>query len=139
MALTSGTRLGPYEILAPIGAGGMGEVYKANDTRLDRIVAIKVLPEHLAESPERKARFEREAKAISQLGGGKSPGLLPCCPDHSRIPCRRFDCKVLQSNRFQGPIVFFSAHKPCITPSYWVQKGQIGRGYQGFRGYVEGN
>ncbi len=67
MALTSGTRLGPYEILAPIGAGGMGEVYKANDTRLDRIVAIKVLPEHLAESPERKARFEREAKAISQL------------------------------------------------------------------------
>ncbi len=67
MALTSGTRLGPYEILAPIGAGGMGEVYKANDTRLDRTVAIKVLPEHLAESPERKARFEREAKAISQL------------------------------------------------------------------------
>ena len=67
MTLTSGTRLGPYEILAPIGAGGMGEVYKATDTRLDRIVAIKVLPEHLAESPERKARFEREAKAISQL------------------------------------------------------------------------
>ena len=67
MALTPGTRLGPYEILSPIGAGGMGEVYKAKDTRLDRTVAIKVLPEHLAESPERKARFEREAKAISQL------------------------------------------------------------------------
>ncbi len=67
MALTSGTRLGPYEILAPIGAGGMGEVYKARDTRLDRTVAIKVLPEHLAASPEFKARFEREAKAISQL------------------------------------------------------------------------
>jgi len=67
MALISGTRLGPYQILAPIGAGGMGEVYKAKDTRLDRTVAIKVLPEHLAESPERKARFEREAKAISQL------------------------------------------------------------------------
>ena len=67
MALTSGTRLGPYEILAPLGAGGMGEVYKAKDTRLDRTVAIKVLPEHLAESPERKQRFEREAKAISQL------------------------------------------------------------------------
>ncbi len=67
MALISGTRLGPYEILSPIGAGGMGEVYKAKDTRLDRTVAIKVLPEHLAESPERKARFEREAKAISQL------------------------------------------------------------------------
>ena len=67
MALTSGTRLGPYEILAPIGAGGMGEVYQAKDTRLDRIVAIKVLPEHFAQSPERKQRFEREAKAISQL------------------------------------------------------------------------
>ena len=67
MTLTSGTRLGPYEILAPIGAGGMGEVYKAKDTRLDRIVAIKVLPEHLAESPERKQRFECEARAISQL------------------------------------------------------------------------
>ena len=67
MSLNPGTRLGPYEILAPIGAGGMGEVYKAKDTRLDRIVAIKVLPEHLAENPERKQRFEREAKAISQL------------------------------------------------------------------------
>jgi len=72
MALTSGTRLGPYEILAPIGKGGMGEVYKAKDTRLDRFVAIKVLPEHLAESSERKARFEREAKAISLLN---HPGI----------------------------------------------------------------
>ena len=67
MSLNVGVRLGPYEILAPIGAGGMGEVYKAKDTRLERTVAIKVLPEHLAESPELKARFEREAKAISQL------------------------------------------------------------------------
>ncbi len=67
MALLAGTRLGPYEILAPIGAGGMGEVYKARDTRLDRTVAIKVLREQLALSPERKQRFEREAKAISKL------------------------------------------------------------------------
>ena len=67
MALTSGTRLGPYEILAAIGAGGMGEVYKATDTRLDRTVAIKVLLDDRSASPERKARFEREAKAISQL------------------------------------------------------------------------
>ena len=67
MALTSGSSLGPYDILMPIGAGGMGEVYKAKDTRLDRTVAIKVLPEHLAENPVRSARFEREAKAISQL------------------------------------------------------------------------
>ena len=67
MALSIGTRLGPYEIVAPIGAGGMGEVYQATDIRLERTVAIKVLPEHLAESAERKQRLEREAKAISQL------------------------------------------------------------------------
>ncbi len=67
MALAAGTRLGPYEIVAPIGAGGMGEVYKANDTRLDRTVAIKVLLEDFADVPERKQRFEREAKAISKL------------------------------------------------------------------------
>ncbi len=67
MTLTAGTKLGPYEILSPLGAGRMDSLYEARDTRLDRTVAIKVLHEHLAESPERKARFEREAKAISQL------------------------------------------------------------------------
>ena len=67
MTLTAGTKLGPYQIVSAIGAGGMGEVYKATDTRLDRTVAIKVLPEHLAQSRERRERFEREAKAISQL------------------------------------------------------------------------
>ena len=67
MALTSGTKLGPYEILSPLGAGGMGEVYRAKDTRLDRTVAIKVLPTHLSDDPELKQRMEREAKAISAL------------------------------------------------------------------------
>ncbi len=67
MGLTSGTKLGPYEIQSPIGAGGMGEVYKARDTRLDRTVAIKVLNSSLTASPDLKARFEREARAISQL------------------------------------------------------------------------
>ena len=67
MALDAGTTLGPYEILSPIGAGGMGEVYKARDTRLDRTVAIKVLPEHVAADPDLKQRFEREAKTISSL------------------------------------------------------------------------
>src|SRR6266496_4036549 len=67
MPVTAGTRLGPYEILSPLGAGGMGEVYKARDTRLDRTVAIKVLPQHLSSSPEVRQRFEREAKTISQL------------------------------------------------------------------------
>src|SRR5271167_3904568 len=67
MALTSGTKLGPYEIISPLGAGGMGEVYRAKDTRLDRTVAIKVLPSHLSSDPELKQRMEREAKAISAL------------------------------------------------------------------------
>src|ERR1700692_3952504 len=67
MALSPGTRLGPYEILTPIGAGGMGEVYRAKDTKLDREVAIKVLPHLLANDPERLARFEREAKVLASL------------------------------------------------------------------------
>ena len=67
MALTTGTKLGPYEIQAPIGAGGMGEVYRARDTRLDRTVAVKILPSHLSENPEARQRFEREARTISSL------------------------------------------------------------------------
>src|SRR5207253_4235302 len=67
MTLAAGTRLGPYEISSPLGAGGMGEVYRARDTRLDRTVAVKVLPAQLASNPERRARFEREARAISSL------------------------------------------------------------------------
>ncbi len=65
--MAAGARLGPYEIEAPIGAGGMGEVYRAKDTRLDRIVAVKVLPEQLAKSPEFRQRFDREARAVSQF------------------------------------------------------------------------
>src|ERR1035437_9000889 len=67
MALTPGTKLGPYEILAALGAGGMGEVYRARDTRLERRVAVKILPSHLSENPEAKQRFEREARTISSL------------------------------------------------------------------------
>jgi serine/threonine protein kinase len=67
MPLSPGTRLGPYEVLSPLGAGGMGEVYRARDSRLDRVVAIKILPAHFSSDPMRKQRFEREAKAISAL------------------------------------------------------------------------
>ena len=67
MPLTAGTRLGPYEIESHLGAGGMGEVCKARDTRLDRTVAIKVLPEHVADDPDLRQRFEREAKAVAAL------------------------------------------------------------------------
>src|SRR5262245_3005274 len=68
MSLAAGTRLGPYEVIAPLGAGGMGEVYRARDTRLGRDVAVKVVPQHLSANPEVRARFEREARTISQLG-----------------------------------------------------------------------
>jgi serine/threonine protein kinase len=67
LSLEPGTRLGPYELGASIGAGGMGEVYRARDTRLERTVAVKVLPSHLAASAESRQRFEREARTISQL------------------------------------------------------------------------
>src|SRR5262245_56185846 len=67
MTLAAGTKLGPYEIVAPVRAVGMGEVYRAQDTRLERTVAVKVLGSHLASSPELRQRFEREAKTISKL------------------------------------------------------------------------
>ncbi len=67
MPLAAGTRLGPYEVVAPIGAGGMGEVYRARDTRLQRDVAIKVLPERLAANAQALARFEREARVVAAL------------------------------------------------------------------------
>jgi serine/threonine protein kinase/Tfp pilus assembly protein PilF len=76
MSLQPGIRLGPYEILAPLGAGGMGEVWKARDTRLERLVAVKVLPEHLAKSPEALARFEREAKAVAALNHPNITGIF---------------------------------------------------------------
>src|SRR5215467_4696884 len=88
MALAPGTRLGPYEIASPLGAGGMGEVYRARDTRLERTVAIKVLPQHLSSSHEVRQRFEREAKTISQLS-------------HPHI-CTLFD--VGHQDTAQGPV-----------------------------------
>ncbi|HKA37026.1 MAG TPA: WD40 repeat domain-containing serine/threonine protein kinase [Thermoanaerobaculia bacterium] len=76
MTISQGTRLGPYEVLSPIGAGGMGEVYKARDTRLNRDVAIKVLPEKVAGDPEALARFEREAKAVAALSHPNVLGIF---------------------------------------------------------------
>ncbi len=78
MPLEAGRQLGPYEIVSAIGAGGMGEVYKARDTRLDRTVAIKVLPEHVASDPDLKQRFEREAKTISSLNHPHTAGAMGC-------------------------------------------------------------
>src|SRR5216684_441971 len=67
MSLVSGTKLGPYEIQSPLGAGGMGEVYRAKDSRLDRSVPVNILPSHLSDNPDAKQRFDREARAISSL------------------------------------------------------------------------
>ena len=78
MTLVPGTTLGHFEIVSAIGAGGMGEVYKATDTRLDRTVAIKVLPEHVASDPDLKQRFEREAKTISSLNHPHTTGVMYC-------------------------------------------------------------
>ena len=77
MALTPGTRLGPYEVTAQIGVGGMGEVYRARDTKLKREVAVKVLPSALAADPERLARFQREAEVLASLNDVPPPGR-PC-------------------------------------------------------------
>jgi serine/threonine protein kinase len=88
MALAPGTKLGPYEILAPLGAGGMGEVYRARDTKLGRDVAIKILPQAFARDTERMARFQREARMLASLNhpniasiyglenSGNTPGLV---------------------------------------------------------------
>ena len=87
MALTPGTRLGPYEILSALGAGGMGEVYRARDTKLDRDVAIKILPEAFATDPDRLARFQREAKILASLNHPNIAaiyGLEECGRHHAR-------------------------------------------------------
>ena len=105
VALLSGVRLGPYEIVAPLGQGGMGEVYKARDTRLDRIVAVKILPEALAGDPEFRERFEREARTISSL-------------DHLHI-CALYDVGDAPSPESQIP--FRSASSSCSisTARHW--------------------
>ena len=75
MALTPGARVGPYEILSALGAGGMGEVYRARDTKLNRDVAIKALPESFANDPERLARFQREAQVLASLNHPNIGGI----------------------------------------------------------------
>ena len=88
MSLAADTRLGPYEVLGHIGAGGMGEVYKARDTRLDSTVANKVLPAELSADPDRRSRFGREARAIAPLAHPHVCTLHDIgthCPSHGRL------------------------------------------------------
>ena len=101
MTLAAGTRLGPYEILAPIGAGGMGEVYKARDTKLDRHVAIKVLPEALANDLERLARFEREAKVLASLN---HPNIAQIYGIEESNGMRALVMELVPGQPLQGPL-----------------------------------
>src|SRR5262245_53730839 len=75
MSVTTGARIGAYEVLAPIGRGGMGEVYRARDTRLKRDVALKILPESFATDPDRLARFQREAEVLASLSHANIAGI----------------------------------------------------------------
>ena len=108
MPLTPGDKLGPYEILSPLGAGGMGEVYKARDTRLDRSVAVKVLPEHIAKREDLRARFEREARAVASL-------------NHPNI-CTLFDIGSQDGKRFlvQAPEGGEPPPLPLVVVQNWA-------------------
>src|SRR5947208_6615584 len=96
-----GLRLGPYEILAPLGAGGMGEVYKARDTRLDRLVAVKVLAPQLS-TPELRQRFEREARTISQLSHPHICALYDVGPDF--LVMELLEGETLAARLMKGPL-----------------------------------
>ena len=100
MPLTPGTTLGPYQIDAPLGAGGMGEVYEATDTRLDRTVAIKVLPEHVAADPDLKQRFEREAK--TPVVGRQNQGNFWASQSHAYLLVEPYDRAAQLISLFSG-------------------------------------
>src|SRR5208283_3903292 len=104
MPLSTGTRLGPYEILAPIGSGGMGAVYRARDTKLKRDVAIKVLPEAFARDPERKARFEREAELLASLN---HPNIATIYG----VEDRALVMELVEGHSSKGPMPFDEAWK----------------------------
>src|SRR5271156_3306736 len=106
MSLSSGTRLGPYEILAPIGAGGMGEVYRARDTKLERDVAIKVLPAALAQDSELLARFEREAKVLASLN---HPNIATIHGVEESGSVRALVMELVPGESLQGPLPLESA------------------------------
>src|ERR1700719_3850093 len=101
MHLSAGDQLGPYEILAPLGAGGMGEVYRARDTKLDREVAIKILPDAVAQDPERLARFEREAKVLASLN---HPNIAQIYGIEESSPGRALVMELVPGETLKGPL-----------------------------------
>jgi serine/threonine protein kinase/tetratricopeptide (TPR) repeat protein len=103
LALASGARLGPYEIVSPLGAGGMGEVYRANDTRLERVVAIKVLPDGVTASPQNLERFQREARAASALNHPNICTIYDVGTDPPFIAMELLEGETLQQRLRRGP------------------------------------
>ncbi len=126
MALAPGTRLGPYEVLGPIGAGGMGEVCRARDTKLDREVAIKVLPSAFAQNPERLARFEREARVLASLNhpniaqiygieeSGEGPALVMELVPGTTLKCP-LPLETAMNYARQIAAALDAAHEKCIV------------------------
>jgi len=121
MTLSAGTRLGPYEILAPLGAGGMGEVYRARDKKLDRNVAIKVLPESVAADPGALARFEREAKAVAALS---HPNILAIHDFGSQDGVAYAVMELLEGETLRGKLESgLIAQKQAVDYALQVAKG----------------
>ena len=113
MPLAAGTRLGNYEIVGPLGAGGMGEVYRAIDTKLDREVAVKVLPPAYAQHPERLARFEREAKVLASLNHPNIATIYAVeeSPEGTAPNYKALVMELVQGETLQGPVPLATALK----------------------------
>src|SRR6516164_3747274 len=124
MPLSAGTKLGPHEILAPIGAGGMGEVYRARDTKLKRDVAIKVLPEAFAQDPDRMVRFQREAELLGSLNHPNIAHIYG-------IEERALVMELVEGESPKGPMPFAEAWKIALqiaeALSYAHEKGVVHR------------
>ena len=132
MALKRGTRVGPYEVVAPLGAGGMGEVYRATDTKLKREVAIKVLPEEVGQDRERLARFEREAQVLASLNhpniasiyGLEETGGAPCLVLELVEGLRRSDerFRIIAEN-IPGVVYSFDSHPDYPRRAIFIGPG----------------
>ena len=123
MALAPGARLGPYEIVSPLGAGGMGEVYRATDTRLERVVAIKVLPDGVTASPQTLERFQREARAASALNHPNICTIYDVGTDPPFIAMELLEGETLQQRLRRGPMEIrssWTSHSPWPMP--WMRR-----------------
>ncbi len=128
MSLAAGTKLGVYEILAPIGAGGMGEVYRARDTRLKRDVALKVLPEAFADDPNRMMRFQREAEVLASLNHPNIAHIFGVADEGS---ARALAMELVEGESPRGPMPYDEAWKVALQIAealeYAHEKGVVHR------------